>query len=84
MGLFPLSLNKAFYNYVVRCYQSIRYHKATYLNVQHTKRYCIQDKKSPNFQDIRPPTHETPFLLKRYVKKDATSIDNFTNKNLAN
>ena len=48
------------------------------------QRYCIQDKKSPNFQDIRSPTHETPSLLPRHVNKDATSINDFTNKNLAN
>ena len=48
------------------------------------QRYCMQDKKSPNFQDIRSPTHETPSLLPRHVNKDATSINNFTNKNLAN
>ena len=48
------------------------------------QRYCIQDKKSPNFQDIRSPTHETPSLLPRHVNKDANSINNFTNKNLAN
>ena len=50
----------------------------------YTQRYCIQDKKSPNFQDIRSPTHETPSLLPRHVNKDATSINDFTNKNLAN
>ena len=48
------------------------------------QRYCIQDKKSPNFQDIRSPIHETPSLLPRHVNKDATSVNNFTNKNLAN
>ena len=47
------------------------------------QRYCIQDKKSPNFQDIRSPTHETPSLLPRHVNKDATSINDFTNKILA-
>ena len=44
------------------------------------QRYCIQDKKSPNFQDIRSPTHETPSLLPRHVNKDATSLNNFTSK----
>ena len=48
------------------------------------QRYCMQDKKSPNFQDLRSPTHETPSLLPRQVNKDASSINNFTNKNLAN
>ena len=52
--------------------------------VHYTQRYCIQDKKSPNFQDIRSPTHETPSLLPRHVNKDATSINNSTNKNQAN
>ena len=54
------------------------------LNITYVQRYCKQDKKSPNFQDIRPPTHETPSLLPRNVNKDVTSINNFTNKNLAN
>ena len=47
-------------------------------------KWCIQDKISPKFQDIRPPTHETPSLFPRNVNKDATSVNNFTNKNLAN
>ena len=52
-------------------------------NKWNNQRYCIQDKKFP-FQDIRSSTHETPSLLPRNVNKDATSINNFTNKNVAN
>ena len=48
------------------------------------RRFCIQDKKSPNFQDNHTPTFETHSSLPRDVNKDATAIDNFTNKNLVN
>ena len=48
------------------------------------QRYCKQDKKYLSFQDIRSPSHETPSLLPCNENKDATSINDFTDKNLAN
>ena len=66
------------------CYYGVIMNEVIAIVYTYTKRYCIQDKKTPNFQDIRPHTHETPSFLPRNVNKDATSINNFTNKNLAN
>ena len=49
-----------------------------------TQRYCIQDEKSLNYQQICSITHETPSLLPRNVNKGTTAIINFTNKDKAN